>query len=152
MTITPSAGYASHIGFKKTIQWIWTEIFHPVHNPFKYMEAIVMSSEKNELKSKAKDVSGLVFVGCLMLGLAAGFLMGNIMVGVLGGLGVGFILIGIAMVSEESKGSSGVVFVGCLMLGFAIGFLVGNIVVGLFGGLGVGFIGMYLAHLKTGEW
>jgi len=40
--------------------------------------------------------TGLVFVGCLMLGLAAGFLIGNLPAGVLGGLGVGFIAMAVA--------------------------------------------------------
>jgi len=111
-----------------------------------------MSGENKEFKNKVNGMSGLMFVGCLMLGLAAGFLTGNFVVGILGGLGVGFILMAIGMVSDNNKGGSGVAFVGCLMLGFALGFLVGNIVVGLFGGLGIGFIGMYLAHQKAGQW
>jgi len=118
------------------------------------MEVIVMSSEK--LERKSNGISGLVFVGCLMIGLAAGFLTGNIVVGIFGGLGVGFVAMAIAMANEKetpnSKGISGLVFVGCLMIGFAIGFLVGNIVVGLFGGLGVGFIAMYIARTMTGKW
>lgn len=36
-------------------------------------------------------VSGLVFVGCLILGLAVGLFTGNVVVGVMGGLGIGFI-------------------------------------------------------------
>ncbi len=115
-----------------------------------------MSGEKQELKSNAKGISGLVFVGCLMIGLAVSFLIGNFVVGILGGLGVGFIAMAIAMAfdKEEShaKGMSGLAFVGCLMLGFAIGFLLGNIVVGLFGGLGVGFIAMFIARQSSGEW
>jgi len=47
-------------------------------------------------KPDRKGVSGLVFVGCLMLGLAIGFLIGNVAAGVLGGLGVGFIAMAIA--------------------------------------------------------
>jgi hypothetical protein len=115
-----------------------------------------MSSEKQELKNNGKGISGLVFVGCLMIGLAVGFLMGNFVVGILGGLGVGFIGMAIAMATSKQdsmrKGISGLVFVGCLMLGMAVGFLVGNIVVGLFGGLGIGFITMYIAYNSTGEW
>lgn len=115
-----------------------------------------MSDEKQELKSKGKSISGLVFVGCLMIGLATGFLTGNIMIGVLGGLGTGFIAMAIAMWFEKQasmqKGISGLFFVGSLMLGFTIGFLMENIVVGLFGGLGVGFILMAIAYNKTGEW
>ena len=45
---------------------------------------------------KGKGISGLVFVGCLMVGLAAGFITGQIVAGVLGGLGVGFIGMAIA--------------------------------------------------------
>ena len=48
-----------------------------------------MASEKQE--PKRKGASGLIFVGCLMLGLAIGLLTGNVAVGLLGGLGVGFI-------------------------------------------------------------
>ena len=48
-----------------------------------------MSSEKQQ--PRRKGISGLVFVGCLMLGLAIGLLAGNVAVGILGGLGVGFI-------------------------------------------------------------
>ena len=53
-----------------------------------------MSSEKQE--SKRSGISGLVFVGCLMLGFAIGFLIGNVVVGLFGGLGVGFIAMYIA--------------------------------------------------------
>jgi hypothetical protein len=52
-----------------------------------------MSGDKQELKRKG--ISGLVFVGCLMIGLAIGLLIGNIAVGLLGGLGVGFIAMAI---------------------------------------------------------
>jgi hypothetical protein len=45
--------------------------------------------------SKQKGISGLVFVGCLMVGLATGFLTGQIVAGVLGGLGFGFIFMAI---------------------------------------------------------
>jgi len=47
-------------------------------------------------KPDRKGVSGLVFVGCLMIGLAIGFLIGNVAAGLLGGLGVGFIAMAIA--------------------------------------------------------
>ncbi len=48
-----------------------------------------MSNEK-QIPNR-KGIGGLVFVGCLMLGLAIGLLTGNVAVGLLGGLGVGFI-------------------------------------------------------------
>jgi hypothetical protein len=53
-----------------------------------------MPDEKQE-RSK-KGISGLFFVGPLMIGLAVGFATGNIPAGLFGGLGVGFIAMGIA--------------------------------------------------------
>jgi hypothetical protein len=57
------------------------------------MEARAMASENQ--KPDRKGASGLVFVGCLLLGLAIGLLTGNVAVGILGGLGVGFIAMAI---------------------------------------------------------
>jgi hypothetical protein len=45
---------------------------------------------------KRTAVSSLVFVGCLLLGLAAGFVINNVAAGVIGGLGVGFIAMAVA--------------------------------------------------------
>lgn len=45
----------------------------------------------NIQESSRKGASGLVFVGCLILGLALGLLAGNVAIGFLVGLGVGFI-------------------------------------------------------------
>jgi hypothetical protein len=58
------------------------------------MEANVTTSEK--LGSKRNGASGVIFVGCLILGLAAGLLFGQVAVGLLGGLGVGLVAMGIA--------------------------------------------------------
>ena len=52
-----------------------------------------MSIEKQE--STRKGISGLIFVACLMLGFAIGFLMGNLPVGIFGGLGIGFLAMAI---------------------------------------------------------
>ena len=50
----------------------------------------------NNQERSRKGTSGLVFVGCLILGLALGILAGNVAVGLLIGLGVGFIDMAIA--------------------------------------------------------
>ena len=52
-----------------------------------------MANEEQE--PKKKGISGLVFVGCLMLGFAVGFITGQIPAGLFGGLGVGFIAMAI---------------------------------------------------------
>ena len=44
---------------------------------------------------KRKGISGLVFVGCLMLGFTIGFITGNLPAGLFGGLGIGFIAMAI---------------------------------------------------------
>ncbi len=48
-----------------------------------------MSSEKQTFSRTG--VSGLVFVGCLLLALALGLFLGNIAAFLIGGLGVAFI-------------------------------------------------------------
>ena len=53
-----------------------------------------MSSDKQE--RSRKGTSGLVFVGCLILGLAIGFFVENVVGGLFVGLGVGFIAMAIA--------------------------------------------------------
>jgi hypothetical protein len=58
------------------------------------MEVIEMSGEKQE--SRRSGISGLVFVGCLLIGIAVGILTDNAAVSILGGLGVGFIAMAIA--------------------------------------------------------
>lgn len=59
-----------------------------------YSMEVHMSSESQ--KPSRSGVSGLVFVGCLLIALAVGLLMGNMAVALLAGLGVGFIAMAIA--------------------------------------------------------
>lgn len=113
-----------------------------------------MTSEKQELKYG--EVSGVVFVGCLLLGLAASFITGNFVSGMLGGLGLGFVGMAIAMVNgkddQVKNGVSGLVFIGFLTIGLAIGLFLDSVAVGIFSGLGVGFIGMAITRHLTGVW
>jgi urea transporter len=48
----------------------------------------------NQVEGKDKDaqknISGLLFAGCMFLGLGGGFLIGNIVAGILIGMGIGF--------------------------------------------------------------
>ena len=52
-----------------------------------------MASERQE--RKAGGASGLVFVGCLMVGLAVGLFTGQVAPALLGALGIGFIAMAI---------------------------------------------------------
>jgi len=58
------------------------------------MEEIIMSTNNQE--RSRKGTSGLVFVGCLILGLAIGFFVENVVGGLFVGLGIGFIAMAIA--------------------------------------------------------
>ncbi|MFN2136773.1 MAG: hypothetical protein ACK2UK_12515 [Candidatus Promineifilaceae bacterium] len=58
--------------------------------------------EAEEQEGSRSGISGLVFVGCLLLGLAVGFLINNIVVGLIGGLGVGFLAMAAARYTTGS--------------------------------------------------
>jgi len=53
---------------------------------------------KKKEKSKSDSAGGLVFVGCLMVGIGLGLYYGRPDVGTMVGLGVGFILFGLIKV------------------------------------------------------
>lgn len=48
-----------------------------------------MTNEKQE--TQRSGISGLIFVGCLLIGLAIGIFTGQVAVALIGALGVGFI-------------------------------------------------------------
>ncbi len=51
-------------------------------------------SDNMEVRSRS-GITGLVFVGCLMIGLAVGLFTNNVAVAFIGALGVGFIVMAI---------------------------------------------------------
>lgn len=51
-------------------------------------------SDQNLTRSR-KGASGVLFIGFILLGLAAGFFLENIAAGLFAGLGIGFIAMGI---------------------------------------------------------
>lgn len=58
-------------------------------------------AEENDKKGKDKGFVGLIFVGCLFLGMGIGFLTDNFVVWMFIGMGVGFLLM--ALVAAISK-------------------------------------------------
>ena len=60
----------------------------------------LMSSQNQ--KPNRSGISGLVFVGCLLIAIAIGLFTGNMAASILGGLGVGFIAMGIARYATGS--------------------------------------------------
>jgi len=62
-----------------------------------------MENNNNDKKSAAQKAGGLLFTGCLMLGMATGWYFGDIKIGLFGGMGVGFVLMAIVIMSAASK-------------------------------------------------
>ncbi len=58
--------------------------------------------QTNKMK-EAKKTGGLLFVGCLFIGMASGFYFGNLLVGMFSGMGLGFIMMAVAIASQASK-------------------------------------------------
>jgi hypothetical protein len=59
--------------------------------------------EQNEKRGNARKVGGLLFVGCMFIGIAIGNYMGNPGMGTMGGMGLGFIMMAVVYLSEANK-------------------------------------------------
>ena len=58
---------------------------------------------ENEKKgNKRYTAGGLLFVGCMFIGMGAGFLYGNMIGGLFIGMGAGFVAFGIAVLSAKT--------------------------------------------------
>ena len=64
------------------------------------METQTQQTEKN---NELKKVGGLLFVGCMFIGMAAGFFFGDFTMYMFGGMGLGFILMAVVHASQAAK-------------------------------------------------
>ena len=64
------------------------------------METQNQSTEKTKASRKA---GGLLFVGCMFIGMAVGKYMGNSHIGTIGGMGIGFIMMAVVIISNANK-------------------------------------------------
>ena len=104
-----------------------------------------MENDNNEAKKTAQKVGGLLFVGCMFLGMAVGWYFDRVTSGMYAGMGIGFMLMAVTMKVEDKKIAQrvgGLLFVACMFLGMAVGQIFQNMVVGMFIGMGIGFIMM----------
>ena len=62
-----------------------------------------MEDSRDERKKTARKVGGLLFVGCMFLGMAAGFYFHAVQIGMFGGMGIGFIMMAVVTASSASK-------------------------------------------------
>jgi glutamine amidotransferase-like uncharacterized protein len=63
-----------------------------------------MENQDNTNKETGhQKAGGLIFVGCMFIGMAAGWYFGNIKVGMFGGMGIGFLLMAVTVLSAATK-------------------------------------------------
>lgn len=62
-----------------------------------------MEKDNKEAKKTAQKVGGLLFVGCMFLGMAGGKYFGNMPIGLFGGMGIGFIMMAVVWMSAANK-------------------------------------------------
>lgn len=60
------------------------------------------NDQKKPNKSSIK-AGGLLFTGCLFLGMAGGYYFGNMLVGIFAGMGLGFVLKAVISLSDAQK-------------------------------------------------
>ena len=62
-----------------------------------------MENNTNEAKKAAQKAGGLLFTGCMFLGMAAGWYFGRMVIGMFAGMGIGFIMMAVVIVSSANK-------------------------------------------------
>ncbi len=62
-----------------------------------------MEDNKDDSKKVAQKVGGLLFVGCMFLGMAAGWYFDRLNIGLFGGMGLGFIMMAVTYMSASNK-------------------------------------------------
>ena len=64
------------------------------------METQVQNTDK---KKEAKKVGGLLFTGCMFIGMAIGWYSGYFNIGLFAGMGMGFIMMAVVVASQANK-------------------------------------------------
>lgn len=62
-----------------------------------------MEDNQKEKVKAARRVGGLLFVGCMFLGMAGGWYFGKMNIGLFAGMGIGFIMMAVVTMSEANK-------------------------------------------------
>lgn len=63
----------------------------------------IMEDNKEDRKKAIQKTGGLLFVGSMFLGMAAGFYFHRVAMGMFAGMGLGFILMAVTYMSEANK-------------------------------------------------
>ena len=60
-------------------------------------------TENTEKKKEAKKTGGLLFTGCMFIGMAAGWYFDKLVIGMFSGMGIGFIMMAVTQMSAANK-------------------------------------------------
>jgi len=62
-----------------------------------------LEDNSDDQKKATQKAAGLLFVGCMFIGMAAGFYFGRVPMGLFGGMGIGFIMMAVVWMSAANK-------------------------------------------------
>ncbi len=60
-------------------------------------------TENTDKMKDSKKTGGLLFTGCMFIGMAAGWFFGHFNVCMFAGMGIGFIMMAVVIASQSSK-------------------------------------------------
>jgi len=60
-------------------------------------------TQNTEKKKEAKKVGGVLFTGCMFIGMAAGWYFEHFNIGLFAGMGMGFIMMAVVIASAANK-------------------------------------------------
>jgi hypothetical protein len=60
-------------------------------------------TEKPDAVKEARKTGGLLFSGCMFIGMAAGWFSGAFTIGLFCGMGLGFIMMAVVLMSQTAK-------------------------------------------------
>ncbi|HET7818930.1 MAG TPA: hypothetical protein VFL70_06450 [Bacteroidia bacterium] len=63
------------------------------------------TQDQKSNKRKSSQVGGLMFVGCMFIGMAGGWYFGNFTIGLFAGMGLGFIMMAVTYASNMQNKS-----------------------------------------------
>lgn len=66
------------------------------------METQIQNTDKDK-KKDAQKIGGLLFTGCMFIGMAIGWYSGAFTIGMFAGMGIGFIMMAVVIVSQANK-------------------------------------------------
>jgi len=62
-----------------------------------------MENQNSNYSKSAKKAGGLLFVGCMFIGMALGYYFENIKIGLFAGMGAGFVMMAVTVLTASKR-------------------------------------------------